>query len=380
MFPVATMAQNDPEIDSHIICAGMHLAERFGNTWKQLKSDGLVISQKVPFFSAEDSSLNLAVDIGEGTKTFAQALNNISPDIVVVSGDRIENLALYSAATALRIPIAHMCGGDITEGAFDNQVRHAMTKLSHLHFVSMPEHAKRVIQMGEEPWRITLTGDAALDAVVALKTLPIEKVADNLGIAPKQPYFLTTFHPQTLGADNALEQYHTLLGVLRNVEETPVMIYPNIDPGFEPLVQLLEAFAKERPDVILRKNFERDVFYSLMQHATFIIGNSSSGIWEAPSFKLPAINLGDRQAKRIRAANVIQVTGLDTMEIQLAITKARSIEFKESLSDLRNPYGIGKAATRTLEVLKTVSLDQRLMTKKFYELEFDVKKLGFKAL
>lgn len=376
MFPVMRAASADPEIDARIFCAGMHLVPSFGNTWQQLEEDGLKIAEKVDFLSTTDGAEAFAHGLGKGVSAFTDALLRQAPHIVCVSGDRLENLALFTAATTLGIPIAHMCGGDITEGALDNQIRHVMTKLAHLHFVSMPEHARRVIQMGEEPWRVILTGDAAIDVIVDRPPLSRAELNAAVGLEGDALFFLSTYHPQTLGEDTAQQQYANVLDAITAIPERPVMIRPNIDPGFQPLVDMLEAFQNRRPDAIIRKSFDRDIFYGLMKHAAFMIGNSSSGLWEAPSFALPAINVGKRQDGRVRGKNVIDVSGLSGTDVIEAVTKAKSTAFKDSLAGITNPYGDGKASTKTLETLKTVPLGQELMLKKFHEIMFDPLALG----
>lgn len=375
MYPVMRAAVADPDVEASVFCAGMHLVPTFGETWRQLEADGFSIDEKVDFLSNEDTEEAFARSLGRGVIAFTDALARRRPDIVCVSGDRIENLSLFVAATTLGLPIAHMCGGDITEGAIDNQIRHVMTKLSHLHFVSMPEHARRVVQMGEEPWRVVLTGDAAIDVIVSYPKMERAKLDKLVGLNAGEPFFLSTFHPQTLGDGSAVEQYRNVLDAIAKVPERPVMIRPNIDPGFKPLVDMLEQFQMQRSDVVLRTSFDRDVFYGLMAHASFMIGNSSSALWEAPSFELPSINVGQRQAGRIRGENVVDVSGLDASELIKALSYVRSAAFRASLKGMTNPYGDGLASDLTIKTLKSIKLDETLMTKKFHEIDFDV--LGF---
>ena len=192
-------------------------------------------------------------------------------------------------------------------------------------------------------------------------------------------YCISTFHPQTLGDNNAVKQYENILENLLNIPEVPVMIYPNIDPGFEPLRKLLLDFKEKRKDVIIKKNLDKSIFYSLMNFANFMIGNSSSGLWEAPSFELPAINVGMRQKGRVRGKNVIDVSGLDLLEIKNAIKKARSPKFKDKLKGMQNPYGSGKASSKILSILKSTPIDTKLFTKKFYDIkDFDINYSGEK--
>ncbi|MGZ2259832.1 UDP-N-acetylglucosamine 2-epimerase [Roseobacter sp. A03A-229] len=376
MFPVMRMAQEDPDIDARILCAAMHLVPAFGETWRQLESDGLRIAEKVDFLSESDCAADFALGLGKGVAAFTEALSRQRPDIVCVSGDRLENLSLFVAATTLGIPIAHMCGGDITEGALDNQVRHVMTKLAHLHFVSMPEHARRVIQMGEEPWRVTLTGDAAIDVILEQPQMSRRDLTELIGLDDDTSFCLSTYHPQTLGDATAEQQYACLLEALTDVPERPVMMRPNIDPGFQPLVDMLERFRTRRTDAIVRTSFDRTEFYGLMAHAVYMVGNSSSGLWEAPSFELPAVNVGERQNGRVRGKNVIDVTGLDAAEMRSALATARSSEFHCTLRGMKNPYGDGTASRLTLDTLKAVPLDTALTLKKFHEIDFDPLSLG----
>lgn len=380
MYPVMKAAQQDPEIESSVFCAGMHLVKEFGYTYRQLEADGLKISEKIDYHVPGDGVMALAQSLAQGVLLFSEALMRQKPDIILVSGDRIENMALFTAATALKIPICHMCGGDITEGAFDNQVRHMMTKLAHLHMVSMPEHARRVLQMGEEPWRITLTGDAALDTVVGFSPLTRQELFRLEQIPEQGDLVLSTFHPQTLGTVDSLQEYSNLLVVLAEVEAIPVLTYPNIDPGFEPLIDMLEGFKQVRPDAVIKRSFTRAGYYSMMSHASFMIGNSSSGLWEAPSFELPCVNVGGRQAGRLRAKNVIDVSGIELDLLRSAVRTAQSKEFRLSLNGLENPYGKGLAAALTLEVIKSTNLDDRLLMKKFYECSSDLSRVVIRGM
>lgn len=368
MYPVIKAAIQDSEIDPIIFCCGMHLLAEFGNTYKQLIEDGFTIHEKIDFMSVNDTDLALTESLSKGTKLFAEAILKHQPDFVVVSGDRIENLALYNATTALRTPVAHLCGGDITEGAFDNQVRHTMTKLSHYHFVSMPEHARRVQQMGEEPWRIVLTGDAAIDTIVQFKKPTRDEMSRQLNLPEIGELILSTFHPLTLGDEDFITQYKNILTILKEEKGIPILSYPNVDPGFKPLVELLENFKKARPDAIIRKSFMREQYYALLSHCTYMIGNSSSGLWEAPSFALPNINVGGRQSGRLRGINVIDILGLDLFEMREAVKKARSQEFRQQLLGMENPYGKGQAALLTLEALKKAPKGNKLLVKKFFEI------------
>jgi GDP/UDP-N,N'-diacetylbacillosamine 2-epimerase (hydrolysing) len=368
MFPVIKASLQDPSLETAVFCGGMHLLPQFGETYRNLLADGISIAEKIDFMSADDDVLAMARSLGKGVELFAKALLRHKPDFVVVSGDRIENLSLFAATTALQIPVAHLCGGDITEGAFDNQIRHTMTKLSHLHFVSMDEHRRRVLQMGEEPWRISVTGDAAIDTIMQFKKPDRESLAKELGLPVEKLWVLSTFHPQTLGSGDFVSQYRNLLDVLAEGAEIPILSYPNIDPGFENLTALIEQFRIRRPDALIVKSFTRESYYGVMSHSCYMIGNSSSGLWEAPSFRLPCVNVGGRQAGRKRGDNVIDVDGFDLSQMRSAVARAKSEIFQKGLSG-HNPYGSGGAAKLTLDRLKNAPSGDMLLVKKFFEIQ-----------
>lgn len=368
MRPVMQLAQKNMRVNAQIFCAGMHLVPCFGNTWRQLEKDGIKITEKIDFLDERDTRESFANALGEGVKKFTKTFIKNKPNFICVSGDRIENLSAFVSATTLGIPIAHMCGGDITEGAIDNQIRHVMTKLSHLHFVSMEQHARRVIQMGEEPWRVVVTGDAAIDIIKKTKRVKRSYLETTLGLDQGEQFFISIFHPQTLGKEKSEAQYKNLLTAIRNVKARPLFIYPNIDPGFKPLRQMLDDFCVQRPDAIRADSFETEIFYGLLEHANFLIGNSSTGIWEAPSFQLPAINIGERQKGRMRGENVIDCSGMDAKAISLAISKAQSINFQNSLKGITNPYGDGNAAKKIISKLISTPINDRLFIKKFHEI------------
>lgn len=369
MYPVMQAAIDDIDIDAKIFCGGMHLLKEFGDTYKQLLEDGIPIDEKIDFFIADEKPNALTNSIAQGVTKFSAALLKHNIDILLVSGDRIENLALYCAATCLKVPICHLCGGDITEGAFDNQVRHTMTKLSHLHMVSMKAHYDRVVQMGEEPWRVTITGDAALDTVCNMEPYSRQQLNDAEGIPERKKLILCTFHPLTLGSEDFYSQFDNLLNFLIDQPQTPVITYPNIDPGFETLLSQLDTFIDRRPDTILKRSFTRRGYYSMMHHAEYMIGNSSSGIWEAPSFRLPCINIGSRQAGRMRSSNVIDISGNSQKEFKNALDICGSQEFQTNLKHCHNPYGSGHASKKIINTIKEIPIDDRLMIKKFFQIE-----------
>lgn len=376
MYPVMRAAIDNSELDAKIFCGGMHLLPKFGETFRQLEDDNIPITEKLHFFHEDEHPTALCDSIALGVQVFTKAFVKHDIDMVVVSGDRVENLALLSAATCLRMPICHLCGGDITEGAFDNQVRHTMTKLSHLHMVSMQEHYDRVVQMGEEPWRVAITGDAALDTVIDIEPYNREELAAIEDIPAQGDLVLCTFHPLTLGSENFKEQFSNVLAFLASGNEIPVITYPNIDPGFDDLIQQLNSFLNVKKNAILKKSFTRRGYYSMMYHAQFMVGNSSSGLWEAPSFRLPCINVGTRQSGRKRSCNVIDVCGDDLQVFKEAKVTLESHAFRRELEACENPYGTGHAAEKTISILKNTIIDDRLMVKKFFQIADPLKRGG----
>ena len=369
LLPVLHAIQADPELDLLLFVGGMHLAPEFGLTVKEIEAEGFPIAERIEMTPTSDVPEAVARAIGCGVSGFAQSLSRCRPDILVVNGDRYELLAVACAALVLGIPLAHISGGDLTEGAIDNQVRYALTKLSHLHFVAMETHAERVRQVGEEPWRVFLTGEPALDLLSELKLLSREELADSLGIKLAPPVVVVTFHPTTVSETPVIEQVESLLAALDHLPATLVFTHPNADAGHRHIVDRLHAFVQEHPRSALFFNLGHRRYYSLLALADAMVGNSSSGIWEAPSFSLPAVNVGERQQGRTRAGNVIDVR-FDADAISKAIQRALQPQFRGSLHGMRNPYGDGHASRRIVEELKRVPLDHRLLQKRFAELPF----------
>ena len=315
-----------------------------------------------------DAPLAVAKSIGVGVLGFAPALAELAPDCVLIVGDRVELLAVAAAALPLRIPLAHVSGGEVTEGAIDEQVRHALSKLAHLHFVSSEEHAARLRQMGEEPWRITVTGDPALDLVATTERLGREELSRRLGLALERPLLLVTHHPTTLSPLSAGEEVGRLLEALAEVDATLVFTAPNADAGSRDIRAAVERFVASRPQRrTLVVSLGQPAYYSLLAVADAMVGNSSSGIWEAPSFDLPVVDVGDRQRGRLRAANVIDVA-CETAAIGDGIRRALDPSFRASLAGLVNPYGDGRATERITAALRAAESGTTLLRKRFVDL------------
>ena len=344
----------------------MHLSPEFGLTVKAIESDGFEIGDRIEMLLSSDTPEGIAKSMGLGTIGMAQSYARKRPDILMVLGDRFEMHAAALAALPFKIPVAHIHGGELTEGAIDDALRHSITKLSHLHFVSTEQYAHRVIQLGEEPWRVMVSGAPSLDNLHSLKLLDRQELEQQYGVRLDQPPLLVTFHPVTLEYEQTEWQMGELLGALSNVEMPVIFTMPNADTGGRAISRMIKEFVNTRPLTQIVDNFGTQGYFSVMATAAAMVGNSSSGMVEAPSFKLPVVNIGTRQQGRVRPANVIDV-GYDRSEILKGVEKATQPEFREGLRQLENPYGRGRASDTIVERLKAVGLDETLTRKRFHD-------------
>jgi UDP-hydrolysing UDP-N-acetyl-D-glucosamine 2-epimerase len=364
--PVLRRILSEPDVRLHLVVTGMHLSPEFGLTAETIESDGFEIGDRVEMLLSSDTPEGTAKSMGLGTIGMAQSYARKRPDILVVLGDRFEMHAAALAALPFKIPVAHIHGGELTEGAIDDALRHSMTKLSHLHFVSTEQYARRVIQLGEEPWRVTVCGAPSLDNLDSLKLLDRQELEKQYGLSFDQLPLLVTYHPVTLEYEQTEWQMRELLGALSSFGMPIIFTLPNADTGGRTILRMIKEFVKMRPATQLVDNMGTQRYFSVMANAAAMVGNSSSGIVEAASFKLPVVNIGSRQHGRVRAANVIDVA-CDRSEIVKAIERAIQPDFRESLRDLENPYGRGQAAEKIVKRLKTVVLDETLMRKQFQD-------------
>ena len=338
------------------LVSGMHLSAKHGDTWRDIEKDGFRIDQRVDLQLAGDQALDVAQAVGRGVIQMAQALSEMKPDILVILGDRFEALAAAQAAHFLRIPIAHLHGGEITQGANDDATRHAITKLAHIHGVSTEQHRLRVIQMGEAPHAVHCVGAFGLDAIRRTPLLSRTDLMAVLGFDPTLGLAVLTYHPATLGHEDGLSSLQNIFKALDTHPRLQVLVtYPNADEGN---AAIIEAINQEVLRCPLRvKAFESlgmVKYLSALQHAAFVVGNSSSGLIEAPSFGIPSINVGIRQLGRLQPASVIN-TETDTVSVGSAINRALSTDFSEFCRSVVNPYGDGHAAQKMLAVLQTSS-------------------------
>lgn len=357
--------QNDEELVLQVIVTGMHLSPEFGLTYKVIEEDGFTIDAKVEMLLSSDTPVGIAKSIGLGVIGFADALDRLMPDILVLLGDRYEILAAAQAALVARIPIAHIAGGDTTEGAFDEAIRHSITKMSHLHFVTNEIAGKRVRQLGENPANIYNVGSPGIDQVKRLRPLGREELEKSLDFRFRGKNLLVTFHPVTLDCQSAKEQFQSLLDALDMLGPDIGVIFtmPNADTEGRILIQMVEKYVAIHHNAKAYTSLGQLRYLSVLAQIDAVVGNSSSGLYEAPSFKKPTVNIGDRQKGRLQALSVINCTP-DAVSIMNAIQKA----LIKDCSDTLNPYGDGESSPRIVAILKQIPDYNRLLKKHFYDL------------
>jgi UDP-hydrolysing UDP-N-acetyl-D-glucosamine 2-epimerase len=366
-LPVLREIEADPDLRLRVVAGGMHLSPELGMTVRSIERDGFDVAERVEVQAASDSPLDIAAAIGLGVSGFAQAYARCSPDLLVVLGDRYEMHAAALAALPLRIPTAHIHGGELTEGAIDDALRHCITKLSHLHFVSTETYARRVVQLGEEPWRVFVTGAPSLDNVRTFEPLSRVEIEARVGMRLETAPLLVTYHPATLEPTGGeLWQMAELFAALRDSGRLVVFTLPNADAGGRAVAEMIGAFVEREPGARLVANAGTSLYFSLMTCAAAMVGNSSSGLIEAASFGLPVVNIGSRQSERGRAANIIDVD-YDRYAIAGGIRRALEGRFRDRLRRMRNPQRRGIAARDIVHVLRTVPLDARLLQKRFFD-------------
>jgi GDP/UDP-N,N'-diacetylbacillosamine 2-epimerase (hydrolysing) len=369
--PLMDEIKSDPDLELQIIASCMHLSPEFGLTYKEIENDGFTIDEKIEMLLSSDTPSGIVKSMGLGMIGYTDALNRLKPDITVVLGDRFEALAFAIASFVNRIPIAHLYGGEATEGLIDEGIRHCITKLSYLHFTSTEEYRKRVIQLGEDPQRVFNVGALGIDNIKKMKLLTKDEIESKLGIKFKSKNLLITYHPVTLKKDESEKEFKALLNVLKELEDTLLIFTkPNADTEGRRIIKLIEEFVKENGDkAVVFTSLGQLNYLSIMQYVDAVVGNSSSGIIEAPSLKVPAIDIGDRQKGRIRAESVISCKGAED-EIKKAISIIYDENFRRKVKDVRNPYGDGNSAERIKEILKTYKINS--IEKSFYNINFNI--------
>ncbi len=360
--------QEDTDLELQIIATGMHLSPEFGLTYRAIEDEGFSIDSKVEMLLSSDTPVGITKSIGLGIIGFADAFAMLKPEIVVVLGDRYEILAAAQAALVARIPVAHIHGGETTEGAIDESMRHAVTKMSHFHFVAAERYRTRVIQLGEQPDNVFNVGAPGLDNIRRLKLLDREQFEQAIGFKLGHVNFIVTYHPATLGSIPPRSAMLALLHALdRFPEARMIFTKPNSDTDGRVIGRLIDEYVQgNRERAIVFTSMGQVRYLSAMRHVNAVIGNSSSGIIEAPAFKVPTVNIGDRQAGRLKANSIIDCDE-NADSIASSIRKALSPDFHETLRGAESLYGTGEASGRIKQILKMVPLSD-ITRKRFFDL------------
>ncbi|WP_217425491.1 UDP-N-acetylglucosamine 2-epimerase [Magnetospirillum sp. SS-4] len=371
LLPLMRTIEADSALDLRLVVTGSHLSARFGATAAAIEADGLVIDARVDLELAGDSPRETARAMALGLTGMAEAFERQRPHLVVVLGDRYEILAAAQAAMLLRIPIAHIHGGEASEGAMDEAIRHALTKMAHLHFAAAEPYRRRIVQMGERPERVFTVGAMALDALAALPAMPRAELEQRLGLPEGAPFFLVTYHPVTLENGDPGHAMEALAAALDAFPDHHVIATGvNADPGHDSVSRVIDRWCKARPGrVRAATSLGLSLYAAAMDAAAAVVGNSSSGIIEAPFLKTPTVNIGRRQQGRLRAASVIDCAETEA-DIRAALIRALAPAFRAEAARAPYPFGTPGAAARIAEALRTVQLDG-LLIKTFFDLPGD---------
>lgn len=360
--------QEDRETELCLIVTGTHLMEEYGNTVKFIEEDGFPIAAKIPVEIDTSCSAGISQTMGRYFFAFAGVFEKLHLDFVVVLGDRYEMIPICCCAANARVPIAHISGGEVTEGAIDDAVRHSITKLSYLHFPACETYRNRIIQLGESPDRVFNVGDPGVENIKKMEFVPEQTIRQRLSLKPT-PYYAVTFHPVTLDRIEPEKQVTELLGALEHFEDTQfVIMKANADFGGQQINACLEKFVREHDNCILFSSLKIEEFLSLQKYSLGMIGNSSSGIVETPCFGIPTVNIGDRQKGRLFADSVISCS-VDRHEIIAAIELASSDDFRQKAKSTVNPYGSGDTSAEILAQIKRAVNEGNIdLKKKFYDI------------
>lgn len=355
---------SDPHLTFQLVVTGMHLSREFGYTMDEILAYGFHPTDTVEMMLSSDTNVGMGKSIGLGIISMTDCLSRLAPDLILVIGDRYETFAAATAAMALNIPIAHISGGEITEGAIDEQMRHAITKMSHLHFVTLEENARIVKQMGEESWRVHIVGGPWIDNIRTLENIDKEDISKRLGLDLNEPTILVTFHPVTLELDETKNQIDNLLAALAKINMQIIFTYPNADAGGRIIIEAIKQFCSQQPKAIACQSLGSNMYLNLLRHVCLMIGNSSSGMVETQSFKLPVVNIGSRQKGRKVTDNIINCPP-EFDAIYNAVTTALSTDFQNKIKKMANPYDSGGVAENILSVLTDLPDKSTLLNKKF---------------
>ena len=358
-----------PLLELQLVATGMHLSPEFGSTVQKIEADGYRVDRKVEMLLSSDTPVGITKSVGLGLIGFADVFDELQPDLLLILGDRFEIFSAATAALIARIPIAHIHGGELTEGAFDDAIRHSITKMSHIHFVAADEYRNRVIQLGEQPENVYNVGGLGVDSILRLELLHRSQLEEDIDFKFAQRNLLVTFHPVTLECSTSSHQMNELLLALNKFKDVGLIFtMPNADTDSRILFNMVNKFCDTHPLARVYTSLGQLRYLSCMKYVDGVIGNSSSGITEAPSFCIGTVNIGDRQRGRLRAHSVVD-SPADETSITKAIQTILSSTFTSELALVDNPYGTGGANEIILELLQSVSLDN-LLKKSFFDIPF----------
>lgn len=369
LSPVIHALKACGSFEVRVVVTGAHLSPEFGLTYKEIEKEGIEIDRKIEILLSSDTPSAISKSMGMAIIGFADYFAERRPDALVVLGDRYETLAVCCAAMNARIPIIHLYGGETTEGAVDEVIRHAITKLSYLHLTSTEEYRKRVIQLGESPDRVFTVGAIGIENAMKKKLLSKRELADSLGLALERPYAVITFHPVTLENNSAMQQCRELLKALdMHPEMDYIITKANADADGRIINKMLDDYSLTHDNVSVYESLGAVRYLSAVKYSRMAIGNSSSGLVEVPSFKIPTVNIGDRQKGRLKAASVIDC-GPKAEEISQSIERAKTIEFREICETVTNPYGDGDTSEKVVNAIEIMMSSEIDLKKKFYDIE-----------
>ncbi len=362
--PVIEKINLSSKLKGLLIVTGIHLLEKYGNSIEFIKKDNIPITKILQMYDPEEiKEVSLGKAVGKAISKFTNYFSELNPDIVLVLGDRFEALAAVIAASTLSILIAHIHGGDnALHGQIDEQIRHAITKFAHIHFPATSKSAERIRLMGEQSWRIHMVGSPTMDVIKSHSVMSKEELFIIFDLNPSESTALCVLHPYTVESNKAGEQMGIVLQVLKDLNIQSIIIYPNNDPGSKLIIKEIES-NRNNPMFKIYKNLEKEKYLSILKHADLMVGNSSSGFIESPFFKIPVVNIGDRNKGREGAENIINVL-YDYNDIKKGINKALSDEFKSFCQKVKNPYGKGATSEKIVRILEDLKLDKRLLIKK----------------
>lgn len=358
--------QNDKELELQLVVTGSHLEEEFGNTYKEIEKE-FTINTKVNLDLKDDSTLGIANSMALGQIGFTKAFLDLKPDLIVLLGDRYEIFVAASSALICKIPVAHIHGGELTQGAYDDAFRHSITKMSHLHFTATEEYKNRVIQLGEQPKFVFNVGGLGIENIKRLQLLPKEEFEKSIDFKLNKKNIIVTFHPETLSNQSSKEQFQNILDALSELENTNIIFTKaNGDTDGKIINQMIDEYVSNNSNSIAFTSMGQLRYLSALQYMDAMVGNSSSGILEAPSFKLPVVNIGDRQTGRIKASNIIDCSN-NLNEIKTAINNALSNEFKNEIKNMISPFDNGNCSKSLIKIIKSSKLNY-LINKEFHNI------------